>query len=112
MRFTYRYRDCAGVCDAKSVAQAVDRIKIYYLEKQNIKPGHPRFRLMKKQLTEPWRLELTPEENQKFRLLYRAKKDGDVTAVEQQFIDAYHKAVQDLAAINPQHLHHPMQVTH
>lgn len=102
LTFTYKYQSTGGEVHAVSVAQALDRIKVAYLDRQGIKPGDSRFLRMKATLPQPWRVMLNPTANMRYRTLYRAVKDGDLISVlDKKFFDEYTKAAEDLAVINP-----------
>lgn len=111
LTFSYVYQGTQGLVHAVSVAQAVDRVKVAYLAHHGVKPADPRFRLNKKNLVEPRRLNLAPETNIRFRSLYRQRKDGEpLSPSDIEFHNKYSQAVKDLNSLCPSHLR-PIGVT-
>lgn len=104
LHFIYIYKETKGVCFAKSVAQAIDRIKVNYLAAHKITPSSPSFRLEKSKLTPPWRIALALEDEAKFKRLYVAAREDFISADEREFMDTYKQATHDLDAICPRHL--------
>lgn len=101
LHFIFDYKGMRGDVHAASLKQALDRIKVHYLDRMGIKPSDPRFRLQKSQLTQPWKVNFAEDENEKFRRLYKAAREDAITHEEQQYMDTYRQIAQDLIVLCP-----------
>lgn len=95
--FGYRLFGTTGTCYGVTVSQAIDNAKVRYIRAtQGIGPSHPMFRKFKAQLSgAPVLLVLTQEVYQRFRTLYKAKKDGDLLSSEDAELKALTQIVCD-----------------
>ncbi len=99
IEFSYKFHGISGYVHAVSAAQASDRAKNDWIQRQHkIKLENPQFRIIKSRLIGCPEVNLAPSVLDRYRELYRTVKDGEpLTGHEAEDFAQYKALIKEIA---------------